>query len=45
MSTFPLSLVNLLPQNLTVLSNVFVMTFLTQLGFEGLKFIVGEFLP
>ena len=45
MSTFPLSLVNLLPQNVTVLSNVFVMTFLTQLGFEGLKFIVGEFLP
>ena len=45
MSTFPLSLVNLLPQNLTVLSNVFVMTFLTQLGFEGLKFIIGEFLP
>ena len=45
MSTFPLSLVNPPPQNVTFLSNVFVMTFLTQLGLEGLKFIVGEFLP
>ena len=36
---------NILTQNVTLLSNVFVMTFLTQLGFEGLKLIVGEFLP
>ena len=46
MSTFPfpaISPANIPPQNVTFLGNVFLMTFLTQLGFEGLKYIAGEF--
>ena len=47
MSTFffpAISPANIPQQNVTFLANVFTMTFLTQLGFEGLNYIAGEFL-
>ena len=46
MSTFSLPAIspaNIPSQNITFLGNLFLVTFLTKLGFEGLKYIAGEF--